>query len=396
MIILGAGIMQIPAIKTAKELGLFVIAVDKNKDAIGFKYADLALPIDTKDIDNLVDFAVKNKQKFNISSVFAAADNAKSAAHINEALGLIGVSKFSAYNSNNKWLSKQLWLANNVPIPFGKKVKSYEEALSVIEKIGLPCMVKAIDSSASRGTQKLENLKDLEKALNDAFRFSSTKEAIIEQYIEGQEYSVETVVYNGKIYRFGIAKREYDMLPLPIETGHANPANIPKDIEEKMYIIVEKAALALKINNAPAKADIIVYKSGNIMILEMASRLSGGFHSQYTTPLSSGMNPIKFVMQLTIGQEPSLETYTQKYNKTAICRAIFPKPGYIKKIEGIDEALRIKNVNYIFLTVKEGDFVPNYKTCADRVCYVIVSADTYKKANDAFEKAKQTIKIITE
>lgn len=394
IIILGAGIMQIPAIKIAKELDLFVIAVDKNKDAIGFGFADLPLPIDTKDAKTLVDFAIKNKDKYNIKGVFAAADNAISAAAINEKLGFVGVSSFSAVSSNNKWLSKQLWLENNVPTPFATEVKTIEEAKAAIDKIGLPCMVKAIDSSASRGTQKLIKLRDLEKALNEAFSQSSTHTALIEEYIEGEEYSVETVIYNDKQYRFGIAKREYDMLPLPIETGHVNPAFLDDDTANNMYEIVLKAANTLKINNAPAKADMIIRKKDSkIMILEMAARLSGGFHSQYTTPLSSGMNPIKFVMQLTIGEMPALETYYPKYKHVAICRAIFPPCGFVEKIEGVKEAKEIKGVNEIFLTIKEGDTISEYKNCANRICYIITSGENYEQANNAFILAKQTIKF---
>ncbi len=396
IIILGAGIMQVSAIKTAKELGLFVIATDKDKNAVGFEYCDLALAIDTKDTESLVKFAVNNKDRYNIASVFAAADNAVSAAAINEKLRLIGVSSFSAKASNNKSLSKQLWLKNNVPTPYATEVKTIKEAQDAIEKIGLPCMVKAVDSSASRGTQKLERIDDLKDALQEAFNQSTTNTALIEEFVEGEEYSVETVIYNGKQYRFGIAKREYDMLPLPIETGHINPASLPKELEEEMYSVVKNAALTLKINNAPAKADMIIRKKDNkIMILEMAARLSGGFHSQYTTPLSSGMNPIKFVMQLTIGENPDIDTYTPSKNRVCLCRAIFPKPGIIEKISGIEEALKIKNIHHIFLTVKEKDRIAEYKHCAHRVCYVIASGDTYDEANKAFELAKKTIKIYT-
>ncbi|OSS41183.1 hypothetical protein DESAMIL20_736 [Desulfurella amilsii] len=392
IIILGAGIMQVPAILTAKDLGLYVIVVDRDEEAVGFRYADLKLAIDTKDKKTLVEFAVNNKNKYNIKGVFAAADNATTAAAINEALGLIGVSSFSAKSSNNKWLSKQLWLSNNIPTPHALEVRTLKEAKKAIEKVGLPCMVKAVDSSASRGTQKLESISNLEFALEEAFRYSSAQSALIEEYVEGFEYSVETVMFNSRQYRFGIAKREYDLLPLPIETGHVNPAVLDSKTEEEMYKIVYNAAVALKIDNAPAKADMIIRKSDSkIMILEMAARLSGGFHSQYTTPLSSGMNPIKFVMQLTISDEPSLDTYTAKMNKVALCRAIFPKPGYVEKIEGIEETLKIKGIHKIFLTIKEGDTIDDYRHCAHRVCYVIASLDNYQEADNAFKLAKNKI-----
>lgn len=396
ILILGAGIMQIPAIKTAKKMGLNAIAVDKNERAPGFKYADLALNIDTMDIDSLSDFVFKYKDKYNIAGVFAAADNAISAASLNEKFGFLGVSKFSAYNSKNKWRCKKLWLKHKVPTPFAVEVKNLEDAKKAIEKIGLPCMIKAIDSSASRGTQKIETYIELEEALNEAFKYSSTNTALVEEFVDGEEYSVETVMYNDTQFRFGIAKREYEMLPLPIETGHINPATLDPTLEEEMYKVVKKAASILKIKNAPAKADMIVRKQdAKVMILEMAARLSGGFHSQYTTPISTGMNPIKFVMQITIGDRPTPDTYTKHFKRVSICRCIFPTPGIIERIDGLEKAKKIKGVHHIFLMVKEGDKIEQYKNCAHRVCYVIVSGNTYNEANSIFEKVKNTISIKT-
>lgn len=394
VIIVGAGIMQIPAILTAKDMGFNVIATDMNPNAEGFKFADGSICLNTKDVEGHIKFAVENKEKYNIVGAFAGADVARTVAGITNKLGLPGVSEETALVSNNKWLMKQRWIKDGVPTPYAVEVKTLQEAEEAINKVGLPCMVKAIDNAASRGTKKIYKIEELKDAFEDACKNSTTKTALLEEFVEGEEQSVETVIYEGKQYRFGIADRHYDMNPLPIETGHTNPSQLPKQIQEEIYKVVKQASDSLGITWGPAKADMILTKKGP-MILEMPARLSGGFHSQYTTPISSGMNPIRFTLALCTGKGLDLESYKRKKDFVAQCKAIFPEPGTVKSITGIKEALEIDGVDHVFMVVEEGDNIGDYKNCADRPCYVIVHGKNYKEAEEIFRLAKKTININT-
>jgi len=395
IIIVGAGIMQIPAIKTAKEMGLNVIATDRNPSAEGFKYADVPVIMDTKDVKGHVKFAIENKEKYNIVGAFAGADVAVTVAGITNALNLPGIPMDIAIRSNNKSLMKKKWLEDGVPTPRSKEVNSIEEAIQAVDELnGFPLMVKAVDSAASRGSRKVENVKELNDAISAAKKFSSTKTAIVEEFVKGEEQSVETIIYNGIHYHCGMVDRHFGFDPYPIEIGHTNPSRLPSYVQEEIYDVVDKAANSLGINFGPAKADTILTNEGP-KILEMAARLSGGFHSQYTTPLATGMNPIRAVLNLAIGNPIPIEDVTQKWNKVSVCKAIFPKPGQIVHINGIEKAKQIKGIEQIFLLVKEGDIIPEYKNCTHRICYIISVGDTYEEADKRFEDASKTILIET-
>ncbi len=395
IIIVGAGIMQIPAIKTAKGMGLNVIATDRNPSAEGFMYADVPVIMDTKDVKGHVEFAIENKEKYNIVGAFAGSDVAVTVAGITNALNLPGIPMDVAIRSNNKSLMKKKWLGDNVPTPISKEVDGIKEAILVIDELnGFPLMVKAIDSAASRGSRKVENVKELSDAISAAKKISSTKTAIVEEFVNGEEQSVETIVYNGIHYHCGIADRHFGFDPYPIEVGHTNPSRLPSQVQEEIYDVVAKAAISLGINFGPAKADMILTSEGP-KILEMPARLSGGFHSQYTTPLATGVDPIRAVLNLAIGNPIPIEDVTQKWNKVSVCKAIFPKPGQIVRINGIKKAKQLKGIEQIFLLVKEGDIISEYKNCAHRICYIISVGDTYEEANERFEAASQTISIET-
>lgn len=394
MLIVSAGEMQIPAIKTAKEMGFFVIASDKNANAAGFKYTDLPLVIDTKDVDAHIKFALDNKDKLNIAGAFAGADVAITVAAITNALNLPGIPMEVAYASNNKSEMKKRWLRDAVPTPYSIEVRTVEEAKAIIEKIGFPAMIKAIDNAASRGSKKIISYDELPEALEDAKRHSTTHSALVEEFVIGIEYSVETIVYNGIHYHYGIVDRHFGFAPFAIETGHTNPTNISIQEQDAIYDVVDRASASLGIIFGPAKADMIVTKKGP-MILEMPARLSGGWHSQYTTPLATGLDPIRDVLNMATGGSISLENTIPKFNRCSVCKAVFPEPGKIIKISGIKEAEKIKGVAKIILVVKEGDIIEDYHNCGQRVCYIITVGNNRDEANNIWEKAAQTVRIET-
>lgn len=394
VIILGAGVMQVPMIKKAREMGLFVIASDKNKDAIGFRHADLALWLDIKSAWAHAQWAASNKERFNISGVVAGADVAITAASVSNALGLPGIPIEVAERSNNKSMMKQRWLQDGIPTPWAEEVETLEEAKAALKKTGLPCMVKAIDNAASRGSRRIDSIDELEAALIDAKNHSTTGTALIEEFVEGNEQSVELIVWNKRHYRFGIVDRHFGFQPFPIETGHTNPTALSHSEQEALYRVVEDAASSLGIDFGPYKADTIMTRKGP-MVLELPARLSGGFHSQYTTPLATGLEPQKMALALATGLEVKEEYYTPSMEKVSVCKAVFPEPGIIRSIAGVEKAKSLQGVEEIFMMAGEGDVIPAYRNCGHRVCYIITTGQDQSEAEANWQRAADTVCINT-
>lgn len=395
IIIVGAGIMQIPAIETAKKLGLFVIATDKNPAAPGLQLADHPLELDVKDAPGHVRFAAAHKEKLNITGAFAGADTAVTVAHITQALGLPGISPEVALRSNNKWLMKQRWLKDGIATPYAEEVQSLTEARAVLKKVGFPAMVKALDNAASRGTRRIDSESELEGALEDAKKHSTTKTALIEQFVEGEEQSVEHIVHRGRHHRFGVVDRHFRFKPFAIEVGHTNPTLRPAAEQEALHELTRAAADSLGIDFGPYKSDTIWTAKGP-MILELPARLSGGFHSQYTTPLATGMDPIRSALRLAVGMDFDPADAAAHLHRTAVCEAVFPAPGRVVSISGLEEARALPGVAHIFLLVGVGSTIEPYRHCAHRVCYIITTGETPREARRAFECARDTLKIRTE
>jgi len=392
ILIVSAGIMQIPAIMTAKRMGLNVIATDRNAEAPGFEFCDHYATIDSKDIEGHVSFAQKIQKSHNLQAVFAGSDVAVTVAEITNVLGLPGISVEVAKRSNDKALMKRRWLEDGIATPFGEEVSSLKEAEEALKKTGFPAIIKAVDNAASRGSQMIRHVSELPQALENAKAASRTGTAIVEQYILGLELSVETIVWNGRHYHVGMADREFGFHPFHIETAHIDPSNKTPYEQNEIYRLVDSAADSLGIDFGPAKADVILGPNGP-MILEMPARLSGGFHSQYTTPISSGKDPIQAVMEISLGRELNESLLESKKNLFSMCGGVFPNPGKIISIDGLEEAKRIKGVEKIFVTKKIGEHIAPYVDNGNRFCWIITSGKTQSDARAIFEKAKSLIKF---
>ena len=392
ILIVSGGIMQVPAIITAKSMNLNVIVTDKDKNAVGFDYCDEKEVIDSKDVRSHIAFAKKNVERLNICGVFAGSDVAVTVAAIANELGLPSIKNEVAYRSNNKSAMKERWMKDKIPTPVGYEVDNLSEARKILKNIGFPAIVKAVDNAASRGSKKIETFDQLPSALENAIKASKTGTAIIEEYVFGPEQSVETIIFNGKNYHVGVADREFGYHPYHIETSHTDPSQLSNETQKYIYEVVDRAAESLGIDFGPAKADMIYTKKGP-MILEMPARLSGGFHSQYTTPLSSGQNPIKAVMQISVGESLDERYLIPNRNNVSVCAGIFPPKGKIVDITGLEEAKKIPGIEHIIITKKIGDFVHNYIDNACRLCWVIAVDENVQKVNDIIRQAKSLIKF---
>lgn len=397
LIILGAGMLQVPVIKEAKRLGYQVLATDRNPKAVAFPLADIRVLASTRDVAETVAAAKEWAKKERIVGVLACAiDVEVTQAAVAKALGLPSVSEEAAYACNNKVRMRELFAKAGIPGPRFRHVHSVAEAEDFIREVGLPIIVKAIDNSGSRGARKIATKTEhalLSQAIEEAKENSTTKTALLEEFLVGEEQSVETIVdQNGKIHRCNIVDRPFVRDPFPIELGHINPTHLSPEEQEAIYTMVERGTRALGITIGAAKADTILTKRGPI-ILEMTARLSGGFHSGYTSPLAYGTNDSKAVIDLAVGKPLDPRDVTPKFHHTAISLSLFPKPGRVTRIRGIEETKAIPGVAEVILLVKEGDVIEPYENCVDRVCYVIVSADDRQEAFTTIRRALSTLQI---
>ena len=389
IIIIGAGLLQVPAIQIAQEMGLYTIVFDYNKDAHGMKIADYPMVVSTRDVDGSVRAARDLSQKMEINGVITVGTDASTTvAAVANALGLPGNRFEDAYAASNKIRMRERFKKNNVPQPNFFPVWNYDEAIDAYRHLNTPVVVKPADNMGARGVMKVSNENDILAAFNRAKSASPSGEVIIEEFMDGPELSIDMLIYNDEIYVTGVADRIIEFPPFFIETGHIMPSALEKEKLDNAINVMKAGIKALNLKIGAAKGDIKVTKNG-AMVGEIAARLSGGFMSAYTYPLSTGVNLIKNAIEIALGNPPS--DLKPKWNKVSIEKAFLPGTGIIESIEGVENAKKVEGIKEVFIKTKAGDILVTPTNNLEKAGNIIAVGNTRDEAIAIANKAMNCV-----
>lgn len=395
LLIIGGGLLQVPVIEQAHKMGFKTIVMDMDYNALGFFKSDVSLLISTRDVDLAVRAAKIQNRLTPIQGVLTVGTDASvTVAAIAKALGLPGISLEAAVKATNKYAMRTALLQHNVPIPnFDSSINNFD----IFDKsmrgvLKFPLVVKPIDNMGARGVVKVHSYNEFMEAYYTAILYSTKKEVIIEEYMEGPELSIDAVVYNNEITITGIADRI--IAPSPkyfVEMGHTLPSQLPKLQQMTAVAVFKQGIKALGINNGCAKGDIKITPDG-AKIGEIAARLSGGFMSTHTYPKSTGVNLMQTAISLAIGEPPGDLLPTR--NKIAIERAIVADTeGILKELHLDDEQIKNMEVEGIYFTKKVGSWVGPPKNNVEKLGHIIAVADTLEEAEEKVKNCRKKIKI---
>ena len=398
--IVGAGVEAIPGIKLAKKLGLNVIVSDGNPNAPGLKFADKSIITSTYDVEGTVNAAHEYHLNVNhIDGVICiATDVPLTVASVAEKLNLPGITTETARKCSDKFLMKEALLAGGIPISWFSLVKSVSELRSIISEQGLPLVIKPVDSRGARGVIRITPSLDLEWAFEYVKSFSPTSRVMVEEFLEGQQYSTESIIMNKKSITPGFAERNYEFLeelsPYIIENGGQQPAKIDKKELDSIVNLVEKSSSVLGISNAISKGDIVMTKDGP-KIIEIAPRLSGGYFSSDQIPLATGIDITKISICLSLGEKINKDTLHFSQQKAVAIRYFFPKPGKIISINNYDTFKNKSWVHKLNLFFGVGDILEKVTDHTKRCGFVITTGNTREEAVERAKTVVENVQILT-
>jgi biotin carboxylase len=390
LLILGAGVMQGPAISMAREMGLYTVVVDGDPRASEAVKADYFECIDLKDKPGIKNLGKKFQSHGGLSGVMTAGtDFSATVAWVAEKLGLPGIPYEAALNASNKDRMRRCFAAAGVPSPgfvtFTAKSRVKELPF------GFPVVVKPVDNMGGRGCRRVNSREELAAALGEALGFSRSGKVIVEEFMDGPEFSVDAIVNKDKIKVCGFADRHIFFPPYFIEMGHTMPSDI-STAETRAILKVFFAgvrSLGITAGYGAAKGDLKLTPRGP-MIGEIAARLSGGFMSGWTYPYASGVEVTRGAILAALGR-PWSPGPDQGW--TSAERAFISIPGKVRSIHGLDRARKKRYVKNVFPRVAEGSPVQFPENNVTKCGNVISAASTRRAAVKAAEKAAREILI---
>jgi biotin carboxylase len=393
ILVLAAGILQIPIIKRAHEMGYYVIAADGDPNACGLKYADKAICVNITSEEDMLKLAREEQIDGVIHPCSEVAMNVM--GRINDDLGLSGISKEQAIRATNKHFMREAFEVGNAPSPKSFLTSSAENAWThFCYDFNTNSILKPSRNSGSRGIAKVvKGISEAEfKCLYErALEESRDKSVLIEQFIEGPEFSIEIIVWNHEVNVLTVTDKKTTEAPHFVELGHNQPSCFP---EETVQIIKEAAIAgvkALEVNNCACHAEVKV-QNGRAYLMEIGARLGGDFISTELTHLSTGIDMVAAAVDCALGIEPCLESKEEKHG--ACIRYFTPKPGKLVSISNLD-ILDDPRVYKKKIYHEVGDIITEVHSSLDRSGHVIVTEKTPQKAIELAERLIKEVKFET-
>lgn len=394
LMILGASILQLPAIEKAIEMGLEVIAVDMNPKAVGFGVQGVKKEIiSTIDEQAIVEAAKKHK----IDGIMTLATDMpmRSVAAVAKEMNLIGIDADTAFKATNKVEMRRALQSCGVPIPRFFKVTNEKEYIEVVKQFNVPFIVKPADSSGSRGIFEVIDITD-KQLIKEAYYyckpFSRGGDVIVEEYMSGPEVSVETLSIDGVCHVIQITDKLTTGAPHYVEMGHSQPSRHSKEISENISKVAKAANKALGITDGPSHTEIIVTSEGP-KIVEVGARLGGDNITTHLVPLSTGVNMVECCIKIALGEKPDIKP---KWNKGAAIRYFEQNAGVVKNIIGINEAKQISGIQDISIVHGIGEEVTEVTSSGARMGFVIAQDIDAETAIEDCYAALDMIKVSVE
>ena len=391
LLVLAAGPLQLPVITTARRLGLRVVAVDADAGAPGLKRADVARVANITDFDACLAIA----REVHADGVIQICTEVSIPVigRLNAAMGWAGLRPEVAANATNKHLMRRAFEQGGAPSPRSFGVATREEALAATEALEGPCIFKPARSSGSRGVTKLDAGDDeavIVRAFDHALGFSADRGVVVEEFVDGPEFSVEILTWDGEPRVLAVTDKVTTGAPNFVETGHSQPSALTSSERAAVVAAAVAGVKALGIDWSAAHAEIKLGAHGP-RIMEIGARLGGDFITTELVPRSTGIDMVAGAIRLALGEVPDLTP--QHPPQGAAIRYVIPRPGPVAGILGLEKARSIPGVGVAEVYVRPGDDVPPVTSSGCRSGHVIAEGATPAEAVARAEVACATIRI---
>ena len=382
VLIFGVGPLQESIIARAKKMGLYTVGIDPCEDATCRDCVDAFEVVPGQDYEGHCAVI----EKYSIDAIVTAATDKPLVmmARLAEKYGFPFYSVETAQWSTDKFQMKQRFLDGEVPCARGRLAKNVEG----VADLQLPLIVKPRDNSGSRGVILCRSQKELEDAFMEALDYSHLDNVLVEEFIEGPEYSIESLHHDGKSEVIQFTEKKTTEFPYNVELGHIQPANISDENKQKIREIVAKIGKALKFENCPSHTELKINDRG-IFVIETSPRLGGDYITSTLTPLSTGVNLEDELLKISLGEEINPSPKAVQYSGVRFFA--FEEGSVIKHVPNEDFVKGWPHVVDFSFNLQKGEKVHQITSSLNRYGHITLIAGNRESIDDAFEKYEKAI-----
>ena len=363
--VIGASYLQLPIVRKAKQMGIEVHCFAWADGAVCKEEADFFYPIDVKDKERILEVC----QRVGIDGITTIAADlpVPTINYVASRMGLISNPDKYSLTTTNKYLMRQCFMQNGVPLPKFSLVTS-DGDYDNIRGFEFPLIVKPTDRSGSKGVEKVLDPVQLDIAVKRAQEVSFKHEAIIEEFVTGREISVESISFEGKHYILQITDKVTTGAPYFVELEHHQPSSLPDIIQKRVKEIVLHALDALHIKYGASHSELKITENGDIKVIEIGARMGGDFIGSNLVQLSTGYDFLQGVIEVAMGDfhEPQLTEYHHS-GVYFLCKETENLLPIIQNAEKYPEIVKAEITDPVLRNIEQS---------ADRSGYLIYQSDS--------------------
>lgn len=382
VLVFGVGPLQESIIKRAKKMGLYTVGIDPCADATCKDCVDAFEVVPGQDYEGHCAVV----EKYGIDAIVTAATDKPLVmmARIAEKYGFPFYSVETAKWSTDKFKMKERFELGGVPHAQGRLISKAEEAEGMV----FPVIVKPRDNSGSRGVKLCRSKEELETSMNEALEVSKLDTVLVEEFIEGPEYSIEGLHHDGKSEVIQFTEKKTTEFPYNVELGHIQPAKISEENQQKIREIVAKIGSALHFENCPSHTELKINERG-IFVIETSPRLGGDYITSTLTPLSTGVNLEDELLKISLGE--TINPVPKAVQYSGVRFFSFEEGSVIKHIPNSEFVKTWPHVVDFSFNLKEGEKVNRITSSLNRYGHLTLTAGNRDAIEEAFDKYEKVI-----
>ena len=366
ILVFGVGELQKSIIERCKKKKLFVVGIDPMAEAMCRNLVDAFEVVGGQDFEKTVEVA----ERYNVKGIVTAATDKPLVmmARVAEKLQLPFFSVETAEWSTDKLMMKQKFQESGIPCANGFILNSVDELTEL--KVDYPVIVKPRDNSGSRGVIYCNSINEVEIAVQEALQYTKKGNVLIEEFIDGKEYSIESLHYEGKTHVIQYTEKITTPLPYNVELGHIQPADLTVTQKEKIDFIISAIAESLSFTNCASHTELKINSKG-IYVIETSPRLGGDFITSHLVPLSTGINLEDQLIKISMRK--SIE-YKSVSKASLISYINLPVGIKVVNTMKIDELkARFPNIVEFKCDLKTGDSIKKITNSLNRYGYFVIA-----------------------
>lgn len=375
-------------------MGLNVVAVDPDPAAPGLALATVRRVHDLADVQAIL--RVAREHRIDGILTMAADYPMPTVAAVCAELNLPGPRPQVVAQATNKWLMRQVLQAALLPCPSLRRVLDLEQAAHAVAALRGDTIFKPAMSHGGRGITRVpagSPMAIVERAFVRARRETRADGVLVEEFVDGAEFSVESLTHQGVTHIVAVTDKITSGAPYYVELGHSQPSRWPATRVETLRTTAEQAMAALGIDQAAGHTEIRLTSNGPV-IMEAAARLGGGFITSHLVPLSTGVDLVRATIRVALGASPDLTPKLPAW--AAAVRFLSATPGRVTGVDGLEALQDIDGLEEAEIYVRPGETIGALVDASGRPGHVICSGRDAEHAIALAEAAQRCICIRTD